>query len=454
MQNDMEQTRFRRRPRAVGLAIGVLTISGCAINPAPAPVSPSEIPALEARLSANPGDVQTRVRYAAALFAAGDCSRAQPSAEAALKTRPQSGVATLIVGECLEREGRFDEALSTYRTYREAYPDARGVEAVRARETLATRARARALVREALAREGELGSQTDENALGVLPFAVTGDEKLRPLSLGLAHIITTDLSLIQRFPLVERARLDAVLQELHLAQSGRVDPATAARIGRLVRAGRLVQGSLVQGARGSVELSAAVAVDTGGIVEPSGQSGDLRQLLRLEKQLVLAIAGDLGYELTEAERLRVLENGTQNLAAFLAFSQGLEAEERGDFTDAVRYYGQAADADPSFGEAREKHRTAAAVDVVATSKPGDITTVGEEAASAAGSQADVSPSVSPVGSALTSSVGDVAATQAERTTGGGGQQRIDDVNRDLSTPIQLITVIRVVVTIPPGGGLP
>ncbi len=425
-------------------------IPGCAT--APVPVSPSEIPALQARLGANPRDVEARTRYSAALFASGDCERALTSAEEVLRVRPRSEVATLIAGQCLEGAGRFDEALDTYRRFRETYPDAPGAEAVRAREALATRAQARALVRDALAREEELGSRTDENALGVLPFTVSGDDELRPLSLGLAHIITTDLSLIERFPLVERVALAAVMEELKLAGSGRVDPATAARVGRLVGAGRLVQGSLVEGAEGSVDLSAAVALNTGEIVEPNGQRGDLQSLFRLEKQLVLGIAGDLGYELTAAERQRVLENGTQSLVAFLAFSRGLEAEERGDFAEAARYYGEAADADPDFIEARERHRTVAAIEVVADAAPGDVTTVGEEVASATGAQAGPPSEVSSLGSALTSSVVDIAGTQAERTTGGGGQQRIDDVNRtDAPTPPQLIAIIRIVVIIPPGG---
>ncbi len=429
-----------------------MTLHGCAT--APLSVSPSEIPALEARLSANPGDVETRLRYSAALFAAGDCAHARPSAEQVLRARPRSEVGTLVVGQCLEQDGRFDDAIATYRKYGEAFPDERGVDAVRAREFLATRARARALAREALEREaGLVTEEVEPDATGVLPFAVTGDDDLRPLSLGLASMITTDLALIRRFRLVERVRLSAILDELALTTSGRVDSATAARVGHLVRAGRLVQGSLVEGVGGSVDLGAAVALSTGDVVEPSVRTGGLESLLRLEKELVLDIAADLGYVLTDAERQRVLENGTQSLAAFLAYSRGLEAEERGDFAEAARWYGEAATADPSFGDARARRHTVSAVEVVAGSAPGDVTTVGEQVASATGVQAGSTAAGSAINSALTSSVFDVAGTQAERATGGGGQQRIDDVNRsDGPTLLPLIAIIRIVVTIPGGGG--
>lgn len=436
----------RRLRSAAALVLAVSVSPGCAS--APTRVSPSEIPTLEARLGADPGNAAARIRYAAALFTAGDCEGAQSNAETALRARPASEVGTLIVGECLEREGRLDEALATYRSFRESHPDASGVDAVAAREALAVRARARVAAREALARESSLGSVPGGDALGVLPFEVSGDEDLQPLSLGLANFVTTDLASIGRFPLVERVRLAAILDELNLTRSGRVDPATAARIGRLVRAGRLVQGSLVEDAEGSVELGAAVASGGGDIVEPGRQRGPLEDLLGLEKQLVLDIAGRLGYQLTEAERQRILENGTQSLVAFLAFSRGLDAEERGDYDAAARFYGEAVEADPDFVEARERQRLATAMGAVSRSQPGDVVNIGDQVASLL---ADFfTPSA--IEGALTSAVVDIAGTQSERSTGGGDKRRIDDVNRtDPPTPPYLLAIIRVVVTIPLGG---
>jgi tetratricopeptide (TPR) repeat protein len=437
---------YGRLRRAAVLLFATSGITGCAT--APIRVSPSEIPTLEARLGADPADAEARIRYAAALFAAGDCDRARSNAATALRAQPRSEVGALIVGECLEREGRIDQALTTYRSFRESYPDAPGVDAVAAREELAARAQARILARSALAREQELGAVAQGDALGVLPFAVSGDEDLEPLSLGLATFIVTDLASIGRFPIVERVRLAAILDELKLARSGLVDPATAARIGRLVRAARLVQGSLVEGEGGSVELSAAVAVEGGEIVEPARRSGALERLLDLEKELVLDIAGRLGYTLTAAERQRVLENGTQSLLAFLAFSGGLEAEERGDYLEAARLYGEALDADPGFVEARERRRTVIAMRAVSGSSPEDILSIGDQVAALL----DGLLASTAADGALVSSVVDIAGTQPERSTGGGGERRIDDVNRtDPPTPPYLLAIIRVVVTIPLGG---
>ena len=68
--------------------------------------------------------------------------------------------------------------------------------------------------------------------------------------------------------------------------------------------------------------------------------------------------------LSQAERQRILENGTQSLVAFLAYSRGLVAEDLGDFPAAALHYADAARADPNFTAARDNYqRSVAAEDV-------------------------------------------------------------------------------------------
>jgi len=53
----------------------------------------------------------------------------------------------------------------------------------------------------------------------------------------------SDLAMIRSLRLLERIQVGALLDELKLGQSGRADPSTAARVGRLLRAERMVQAS-------------------------------------------------------------------------------------------------------------------------------------------------------------------------------------------------------------------
>ncbi|OLE56355.1 MAG: hypothetical protein AUG74_19435 [Bacteroidetes bacterium 13_1_20CM_4_60_6] len=72
------------------------------------------------------------------------------------------------------------------------------------------------------------------------------------------------------------------------------------------------------------------------------------------------LAAQLGVELTQAERQRILRQGPKSLAAFLAYSRALEAMDRGDYSAAARHFRSAAQADPSFQAARDGQEAATA----------------------------------------------------------------------------------------------
>src|SRR4029077_13905167 len=80
-------------------------------------------------------------------------------------------------------------------------------------------------------------------------------------------------------------------------------------------------------------------------------------------------------ELTEAERERILRQGPKNLAAFLAYSRGLEDLDRGDYPGAARHFGAAAPADPSFQAAQQGQQAATAAPAVEQATGGGIVTV-------------------------------------------------------------------------------
>src|SRR5690242_1716236 len=72
-------------------------------------------------------------------------------------------------------------------------------------------------------------------SLGIAPFAVgAADTALAPLAYGLADLLMTDLARSAQLRVVDRLRLDALLREVQLVEAGRVDLATAPRVGRLV----------------------------------------------------------------------------------------------------------------------------------------------------------------------------------------------------------------------------
>jgi tetratricopeptide (TPR) repeat protein len=349
----------------------VLTLLAACLGGGPAPVTPADIPQLEAQLNHQPGNAALRLRYAAALFAAKRCNEAVTEARRAQQARPADAGAALIVGECAEQAARYEDALRVYRAYITAYPKASGVAAVRARESLALRDYANQQARTALANEAQLSLQPgDPNTIAVLPLTISSaDSSYQPLGRGLAQLLISDLGLLQRFRLVERLRLTALLNEMQLGQTARVDPRTAARVGHLLRAGRLVEGLASIPPKGDVRLEASVVQSSGEVTAPQAATGQLRDLLKLEKQVVVGLAGALGYQLSEAERRQILENGTQNLAAFLAYSRGLEAADAGNYARAAAYFGAAVRADPRFTAAQQQYQSASVSGDVQSAPP-------------------------------------------------------------------------------------
>jgi hypothetical protein len=265
--------------------------------------------------------------------------------------------------------------------------------------------------------------------VAVLPLHVTGDSAYRPLSRGLAQILTSDLALLQRFRMVERLQLGALMDELQLAQGDRVDQATAARVGYLVRAGRMVQGLAAIPNEDQMQLEASVVIGSGEVTAPASATGRFRDLLQLEKEIVVGLAARLGYTLSEAERRAVLENGTANLAAFLAYSRGLEAEDRGDYAAAAGHYAEAVRRDPGFQAAREGYQAATSAAVAQTTTTVDAVVLASEPA-----PEPEAPVAAPPDNAMNATIGDIASTQAEQTTAIANQSTPPPTSQPLAQP--------------------
>ena len=128
-------------------------------------------------------------------------------------------------------------------------------------------------------------------AVAVLYFDYLGsDASLVVLRKGLTQMLITDLAGSERVRVVERARLQEILDELKLSHSVHFDARTAARIGRLLGARYLVLGNYLD-YRGVLRLNAdLVDVETGGHTTGTSASGPLEEFLGLEQSLSESLA--------------------------------------------------------------------------------------------------------------------------------------------------------------------
>ncbi len=81
-------------------------------------------------------------------------------------------------------------------------------------------------------------------SIGRVDLSTEGDEFYRELGSGVADIFIAEAFESQQFRITERAEIDRVLFEQDLAASGRINPETAAELGRIEGAELLVLGSV------------------------------------------------------------------------------------------------------------------------------------------------------------------------------------------------------------------
>ena len=81
-------------------------------------------------------------------------------------------------------------------------------------------------------------------------------------------------------------------------------------------------------------------------------------IFTMEKNIVLGLLQSMGITPTTAERNAIEQRPTRSLAAFLAFSHGLELDDQGRYPEASREFDRALSLDPSFAAAAQKGQQA------------------------------------------------------------------------------------------------
>lgn len=82
--------------------------------------------------------------------------------------------------------------------------------------------------------------------IGSVDLSGEGDQFYKELGSGVADIFIAEAYESQQFRITERAEIDKILREQDLAQSGRVNPETAAAVGRIEGAELMVLGSVTE----------------------------------------------------------------------------------------------------------------------------------------------------------------------------------------------------------------
>lgn len=150
----------------------------------------------------------------------------------------------------------------------------------------------------ALAAEKDKEKDKDRPTVAILYFDYQGkDEQMGLLRKGLAQMLISDLSSLDHIRIVERDRLEEILAELKLGQSGKIDPASAAKVGKLLGARYMVLGGYFDMMNTLRADARVVEVETGKVVQSVGASGKPDDFMSVEQGLSTQLAEVLSKKL-------------------------------------------------------------------------------------------------------------------------------------------------------------
>lgn len=186
--------------------------------------------------------------------------------------------------------------------------------------------------------------------IAVAPFDnASSSSEFEGLSVGLQSMVTTDLAMAESVEVVERARLQDLIAEMQLADTGVMDPSTAARVGKVVGATHVVTGSFTV-ANDQMRIDARLAnVETATIQKAAQRTGPQEEFFDLEKQVVRDLLDLAGVQLSAKERHKVDQIHTFEFDSFVKFSEGVALGDADRFEEAVQILEQVSRSDPDFG---------------------------------------------------------------------------------------------------------
>lgn len=199
----------------------------------------------------------------------------------------------------------------------------------------------------------ETESTSKTQTLAVLYFennSVADRDAMDGLSKGLSAMLVTDLMGTQGLRIVERERIQFLLDELKMQKSEYFDQSASVKVGKLLGAHNLVLGSFSKIDKNTMRIDARlVKTETGEIIKSEKIEGRPSQLAKLQNELSTKVATWMGVEMASAPK-----DDKQPIEAVLAYTRGLNLEDEMQLTAAYEAYKEALAADPKFEVARDR----------------------------------------------------------------------------------------------------
>ena len=212
----------------------------------------------------------------------------------------------------------------------------------------------------ALAVAPSLRAQDTRPGIAVMPFQNGGSygqdkENFEALERGLAGMLISELAQNPGARVVERENVQSLISEQDLGKDGRLDAATAAKVGKLVGARYMVMGSFVD-LYGHFRVDARlVDVETSEIIkvvrgDPKYEKRE--EMFKLLQSVAERLMAETKLPPLTAEVSRAVKARNVPTEALTYYSRALLYQDRGDKTKAAEFFSKAVDIFPDYSEAK------------------------------------------------------------------------------------------------------
>ncbi len=180
----------------------------------------------------------------------------------------------------------------------------------------------------------------------------SGDKELDVLSKGFADMLITDISSTGSVTVVEREKLQTLLDESKLQRSKFFDRKAAVKIGKGLGARYVLSGSFIQ-VKPQLRIDVRmIDVSTSEVVLSTTVKGSTNDVFQLEQRLVRDFLNKLNQKFFATS---LPPTKVPDLEALLAYSQGLAFIDKGEDAKAAALMKSLIKKAPAFGLARTKH---------------------------------------------------------------------------------------------------
>ena len=215
---------------------------------------------------------------------------------------------------------------------------------------------------EILKKKNQLACSKDETSrvrtIAIMPFdncsAGQYMESLGNLGKGLSDFFVLDFSKYGGIKVVERDKLDYLIREYDLVKQGKVDQASAIKVGKMLGAQMMVFGTIMQidGKNGRMGVR-VVDVETSGLIVTADTAGR-PNFVEMEKALVKDIAAKLSLAAAGETGAAAGESATTDMDAAKLYSLGLKYMDEYQYERAYEYFRKAYEKDHTFTAAKKK----------------------------------------------------------------------------------------------------